>query len=205
VQVDPAGQLDHLGAGAELPVRLDRGRPGLLGLGQDRLAHVGVDLDAQREPHLALVQVPGQLAAAAGAIASHPHRRVTHSGGELRQREIDQLDQVAGGAGRGVARPQDPGQRLTRGLAAVQVGQQRREPKGGLVGARRAFLVIAVGQHQGCVGVDDQQLHLRAPPARPRAGARPARSRANPLGSLAARSSTRQPVGVEATGPNSPG
>jgi hypothetical protein len=50
VQVDPAGQLDHLGAAADLTVGVDRGSPGRLRLGQDRLADVGVDRHAQREP-----------------------------------------------------------------------------------------------------------------------------------------------------------
>jgi hypothetical protein len=53
--------------------------------------------------------------------------------GQLRQREVDQLGQVGGGPGRGVAGPQDPGQRLTRRLASVQVGQQRAEPEGVLI------------------------------------------------------------------------
>jgi hypothetical protein len=47
VQVDPAGQLAHLGAVADLAVDLDRWGPALLGLGQDRLAEVGVDRHAQ--------------------------------------------------------------------------------------------------------------------------------------------------------------
>ena len=50
VQVDPAGQLTHLGAVAELAVGVDRRGPALLGLGQDRLADVGVERHAHREP-----------------------------------------------------------------------------------------------------------------------------------------------------------
>jgi hypothetical protein len=54
VQVDPAGQLAGLGAVANLAVGLHRGRPGVLGLGCDRLAHVGVELHSQGEPDAAL-------------------------------------------------------------------------------------------------------------------------------------------------------
>jgi hypothetical protein len=150
--------------------------------------------------------VPGQPGAAAGAVGANQHRPLVI--GELGQGEVDQLDQVSSGAGRGVAGPQQSRQRLTGRLAAVQVGQQRREPEGVLVGAGRALLVVAVGQHQGRVGVDDQQLQVRVAAGLPGAGAgmaRAARSRASPSGSLAVRSTTRQAVGVEATGPNSAG
>jgi hypothetical protein len=54
VQVNPAGQLASLRAMANLAIGLRRGRPGLLGLSEDRLAHVGVDLDPQAEPDTAL-------------------------------------------------------------------------------------------------------------------------------------------------------
>ena len=54
VQVDPTGQLAGLGAVTNLTVGLHRGRPGVLGLGCDRLAHVGVDLHPQGEPDAAL-------------------------------------------------------------------------------------------------------------------------------------------------------
>jgi len=54
VQVDPAGQLAGLRAVADLAVGLDRGRPGVFGLGEDRLAHMSVDLHPQAEPDAAL-------------------------------------------------------------------------------------------------------------------------------------------------------
>jgi hypothetical protein len=113
--------------------------------------------------------VPGELAAGAGAVASHQHRPV--GGGELGQGEVDQFDKVAGRAGRGVARPQDAGQWLTRSGATVQVGQQWGEPEGVLVGACRAFLVVALGSYQGRVGVDDQQVDVRVAAGGPGAGA----------------------------------
>jgi hypothetical protein len=52
--VDPAGQLAHLGAVTDLAVRLDRWRPGVHGLDEDRLADLRIDPHAQREPHPAV-------------------------------------------------------------------------------------------------------------------------------------------------------
>jgi hypothetical protein len=69
VQVDPAGQLAHLRAMAELAVGVDCWGPGCLGLGEDRLADVGVDRHAHREPHTLIAQVPGEL----GAVRVHLH------------------------------------------------------------------------------------------------------------------------------------
>jgi hypothetical protein len=77
VQVDPASQLDHLGAMAELAVGVDCRGPGRLGLGEDRLADVGVDRHAHREPHTLTAQVPGQPGAGPGAVASDQDRLVT--------------------------------------------------------------------------------------------------------------------------------
>ena len=116
---------------------------------------------------------------------------------ELGQGEVDQLDQVIGGAGGGVARPQQAGQRLPGRLAAVQVGQQRVEPEGVLVGARRALLGVAVGQHQGRVGVDDQQLERRGGRRRPRRGRGhgPGRPAAGPARRVAGRALDHPPGG----------
>jgi hypothetical protein len=50
VQVDPAGQLHDLRAIPEGSVGLDRRRPGRFGHGQDRLAEVSIDRQADREP-----------------------------------------------------------------------------------------------------------------------------------------------------------
>jgi hypothetical protein len=76
VQVDEAGQLADLGAIADLAVGVDRTGPGGLGLSQDRLADMGVDRHAQREPDAPVAQVPGQPGAGPGAVASHQHRQV---------------------------------------------------------------------------------------------------------------------------------
>ena len=58
----------HHGSAGLLAVDVDRWDPRTLGLGEDRLADVGVDLPAQGEADLTLAQVPGQAAAASGAV-----------------------------------------------------------------------------------------------------------------------------------------
>jgi hypothetical protein len=124
-QVDPAGQLAHLGIGTDLAVSVPGCSPAGLGLDQDRLAHMLVDRHAEGEADLALVQVPGQPAAGPGAVAAHQDRLGMGGNGELGQGQLDQCDQVTGITSGGVAWSQQAGQRLTGGLAAVQVGQQR--------------------------------------------------------------------------------
>jgi hypothetical protein len=138
---------------------------------QDRLAHVGIDRHAEREPHALIAQVPGELGARPGAVAADQDRQVPGGPGELGQGQVDQGDQVISAARWGVAWPQDPSKRLTRRLAAVQVGQQWMEPERMLVGACRAFLGITVGQDQGRVGVHDQHLDSWIATASPGAGA----------------------------------
>jgi hypothetical protein len=66
---------------------------------------MGVDLHAEGEGDLALAQVPGQAAAAAGAVATDQNRLVTSGRWQLRQGQINQVDQIIGGTGSGVARP----------------------------------------------------------------------------------------------------
>jgi hypothetical protein len=63
---------------------------------------------------------------------------------------------VGGVVGGGVAGPQQTSQRLAAAVAAVQVGQQRVEPEGVLVGAGRALLAVGVGKQQGGVEVQDR-------------------------------------------------
>jgi hypothetical protein len=105
VQVDPAGQLTNLGAVARLAVGVDRGRPGRFGLGQDRLADMGVERHPNRESDAPLAQVPGQPGAGPGAVARDQDGLVPSGSRQLLQRQIDQLDQIIGGTGGGVAWP----------------------------------------------------------------------------------------------------
>jgi len=63
---------------------------------------------------------------------------------------------VGGVVGGGVARTQDPSQRLPTPIAAIQVGQERVEPEGVLVAAGRALLPVGVGIHQRGIKVKDE-------------------------------------------------
>jgi hypothetical protein len=92
-------------------------------------------------------------------------------GGQLRQGQVDQFDQVLAAAGGGVARSQQAGQRLPGRSPAVQVGQQRMKPERLLVGARRALLGVAVRGYQGRVRVHDQHLDRWIATGRPHPGA----------------------------------
>jgi hypothetical protein len=106
VPVDPAGQLDHLGAGADLAVGVDRRCPGRLGLDQDGLADMSVDLHAKREADATPAEVPGQLGAGPGTGRTDQDRLVGCGRWQLLQRQVDQGDQVIAATGWGVARPE---------------------------------------------------------------------------------------------------
>ena len=129
MQVDPAGQLHDLRAIPEGSVGLDRRRPGRFGHRQDRLAEVSIDRQADRESHPQLPHPGDQPKRRAGRVGSHDHTLIGGQGGQLRQRQLGDLDQVGGGVGGGVAGSQHAGQRLTGPIGAVQIGQQRMEPK----------------------------------------------------------------------------
>jgi hypothetical protein len=112
--------------------------------------------------------------APAGVGADQDRLLLPRLSGELGEREVDHVDLVGGGVGRGVAGPQDRGQRLAGAVTTVQPGRQRVEPEGVLVGAGRALLVGVRG-HQGGIQVDHQQpVHpgagLPGPPAGPHPG-----------------------------------
>jgi hypothetical protein len=74
----------------------------------------------------------------------------------VRQGELKQDGVVGGVVGGGVARTQDPSQRLPTPIAAIQVGQERVEPEGVLVAAGRALLPVGVGIHQRGIKVKDE-------------------------------------------------
>ena len=80
---------------------------------------------------------------------------------QLLQRGIEHLQVIGGGARAGIARAQQPGQRLSGG---VQIRQQWIEPEPMLVGRRRVLL-IGVGVDQHPVDIDD--IKARIGPGRP--------------------------------------
>ncbi len=81
---------------------------------------------------------------------------------ELRQRLVEHV--IGGRARPGVARAQQPGQRLTGG---VEVGDERVEPEPLLVGGRRALL-LRVRPDEGAIDVDHVEAGISA--RRPRLG-----------------------------------
>ena len=117
VQVDPAGQLAHLGAIAGLAVGVDRWGPGRarVGRGSPR-GHGRRSASPARTRRRVVAQVPGQPGAGPGAVAADQDRLVPRGRWELGQGEVDQLDQILGGAG---------GRRC---LAAAGRPAARREP-----------------------------------------------------------------------------
>jgi hypothetical protein len=66
--------------------------------------------------------VPGQPGAGPGAVRADQDRLAGGGRWQLRQRQLDQGEQVLGGAGGGVAWSQQAGQRLAGRLTSVQVG-----------------------------------------------------------------------------------
>ena len=78
---------------------------------------------------------------------------------QLSQRSIQDVDMIGGGARPGVARSQQPGQRLTGG---VQIRHQRVEPEPALIGRRRVlFIRVDVDEHP----VDIDHVEPRIGPA----------------------------------------
>jgi hypothetical protein len=206
-QVHPAGQLGHLGALADAAVGIDGGLPGRLRNGQDRGPDPLVQVEPDREGHTPCTQVADQTVAGAGGVGTDQHRLVPRGRGELREREIGQLDQIGGGVGGGVAFPQDRGQRLGSAISAVQEGQQRVEPKPPLNVPVAPSLSEWASTRVASKSTSSSSLAGQAPAAqaRVRACALAARRPASPSGSVPARSMARQAVAVEATAPNNSG
>src|SRR5215204_7155682 len=85
---------------------------------------------------------PDELVGGAGRVGADQDRLLLAGlPGQLGERQVDHLHLIGGGVGRGVARPQDRGQRLAGAVAAVQPGRQRMEPEPTLVGPGSALLV----------------------------------------------------------------
>jgi hypothetical protein len=129
-QVQPPGGLGDPGAIPPAAVGVDRWHPCRRGQAEDGLTDVGVDGQPDREPQPALVEVPDELAGGAGAVAAYQDPAAApRPGGNLGQRELQDGNLVGRVVGAGVARTQDPGQRLATPVAPVQVAGQRVEPK----------------------------------------------------------------------------
>lgn len=147
-----------------------------------------------------------------GGVGAHQHRPTSvivgfaQVRGQLRQRGVEHLDVVSGGVGAGVARAQQPGQRLP-GAARTVIGisQQRVEPEG----PGRGLFFRMRGDQGGSRSITTFPSWIGAP-ARPQTRSR-ATARAEVIAPSAASTSpasvatSRDTVGSEATSPNTPG
>jgi hypothetical protein len=122
------GKCRDLGAWSWRAVGVDGWLPGSLVDGQDRGADPLVGGQADREADAALAQVVDEGGGRPGAVSTDQDRLVAGGAGQLREREVKDLDVVGGGIGPGVAGPQHPGQCLPGAIAAVQVAGQRMNP-----------------------------------------------------------------------------
>jgi hypothetical protein len=150
---------------------------------QDRGLDVGLDREPDRERELAADDVVHEGVGGAGGVGADQDRLGSGLLRQGQQGHRQHTNMVSRGVGAGVARPQDPRQRLPGPIAAVQPGTQRVEPEAVLERAGRALLV-AVGLQQGRVNIDAQRPHrpsARRP--RPLAGPRHRRpQRRHPFG-----------------------
>ena len=127
-------------------------------------------LQAADEPDVAGAARRGELMAGAAGVGAADHLPRGGVDRQLTQRSIQDVDVVGGGTRPGVARSQQPGQRLTGG---VQIRHQRVEPEPVLIGRRRVlFIRVDVDEHP----VDIDHVETRIGPGRP--GRRRARARA---------------------------
>jgi hypothetical protein len=120
----------------------------------------------------------------AAGVGPDQQRLITCGAGQLRQRQVDDLDVVLAAVGAGVARPQDAGQGLAGAITTVQIAHQRVEPEATLVGPGRTLLV-GVRVHQRAIHIHHQRaIDVRAHPPRCRPGVSTGRAQAG------------QPVGI---------
>jgi hypothetical protein len=101
--------------------------------------------------------VVGEGVGGATGVGSDHDGLVARGAGQLRQRQVGDLDVVGGGVGADVAWPQDPGQRFPGAVTPIQEGHQRVQTVPVLVGPGRALL-WGVGVQQGAVHVHHQQV-----------------------------------------------
>jgi len=109
----------------------------------------------------------GELRAGMWVFAAGDHLRGRHR--QLGEGGVEHRYVIGGGAGAGVAGPQQHGQLLAGG---IQPGAQRVEPEPALVGRRRLFL-LRVRPDQGGVDVDHVEARVHARRPRPCTGSGP--------------------------------
>lgn len=218
VQVDHAGQLGDLGGLTQGPVRVQGGVPDLFGQGADRAADRCGDCVSDRETQVKAVVTQGaemceeRLRAACAVGADQDVGAVPVGVGDLREGLVEHGDVIGGGVVSGVARPQQPGHRLA---GVDQETQQRVEPEAAFVGGCGLVFLGVAGDQRGVEGQDQagqftsmrpslrvSRRGSRRPAARPPPGLRRGPTAGGPVCVRRRLASSRQAVGVEATGPN---
>jgi hypothetical protein len=144
---------------------------------------VGLQREPDRKPQLAADDVVHEGVGGAGGVGPDQDGAGPGCLRQGQQRHRQHVDVISRGVGAGVARPQDPRQRLPGPIATVQPRPQRVKPEAVLERARRALLV-GMGVQQGRVKIDAQQPRRgRARRPRPLAGPRhPRPQRRHPFG-----------------------
>jgi hypothetical protein len=122
---------------------------------QDRGLDLRLDGEPDRKQELAADQVVHERVGGAGGVGADQDRLASDLPGQRQQGHRQHSKMVLGGVGAGVARPQDPRQRLPGPIATVQPSQQRVKPEAMLERARRALLV-GMRADQGRVKVDGE-------------------------------------------------
>ena len=192
-------------------VLLDRRAPAGGMERDDRLAHLGGDREAEAEGDAQLPTGPGEAVGRPGRVGPNDiggRALLARAGTGVLGQGVDrpaQHDLVVGRRVRaGVTRPKDGRQRLAGGdLGTVEEAGERVEAVGALPGRGRQLLVRVRRTIVASMSRQSSELRSGSAPAaqaRLSAVARPRRrpERCAPL----TRSSTRQTVGLEATGPN---
>jgi len=166
-QVELSGDLDDLPVVALGSFGGQRRTPRIRGGGEDLLADLLGELQADREPDHGLAAViEGRVRGAAAVAAGNDLGLSGEMPRQDLQRFVEDRDVIVGGVRAGVAGAQKRRPRAGRraDTGRVEVGKHRVKPKPALVGWARAFL-LGVRADQRRVDVDDQRPGRPARPA----------------------------------------
>src|SRR5690606_10856353 len=158
-QVQQAGQLGHPGAGPDLAVGVVGGRPSAVRQAQDR----GLDVvgegepDRVRQPPSGPGQPGQELMGAAAGVGADQYLSAALLG-ELGQGKPGGVDVIGGGVGPGVSGSQQQGQGFAGAVLAVVGEDRHRVEAEGLLPGRGGVLFVGVGNDDGGVDVDRDQL-----------------------------------------------
>jgi hypothetical protein len=145
-----------------LTVLVKRRRPGLLGQGENGLAHWSGEVEADREAQPALAHRVDEFVGGARGVAAHQDGLDALAGGELCETGVEHRDGVGSVVGGGVAGTQDAGEHL---LGFVEGAEQWVEAEAALVRRRCTFL-LGVSGDQGTVDIEGDAPWLAGSPGR---------------------------------------